>query len=218
MSTPYINDIDFIAAFKQLMEKRHIDSGVVAEFISLWRSLENSPRLPCPLCYAAGGWGELSAPEPRAGVLQATCFRCNTSIPIGTQKVERPRRSREPTGPGKVLPTGNVRWELIFTNGPDKGSWIWRLLRIDGSIEQMSEPKPDFGRAMRDAMKNGFKPSEDFWVIKRQNWITYFDRGRIAATGPNEQIISRGPERSGARGKATKAPSPGAMASKTSEQ
>jgi hypothetical protein len=183
-------EADYVGAFKVLMEKRRINGSVIEEFISLWRSLQPNPaRLPCPICYAVGGWGKLGAPELKGAVFQVKCMRCKTSISIASAKPERTESARAFSDATPPTPTGNVRWEVIFSAGPAKGSWTWRLMRIDGSIEQTSEAKLTFGEAIRDAMKKGFRPRQDFWVIKRQNWITCFDHGRIVSTDPTGEVF-----------------------------
>jgi hypothetical protein len=186
--------VDYVSAFKSLMESRRVEAAVIDDFIALWWSLPpNSSRMPCPLCYAAGGWGNLGPIEERSRALQVKCARCKTEIRLGQIGGERRSKRREEPASRKPPKTGNVRWELLFSNGPGAGAWSWRLLRIDGSIEQMSEGKPTFGMAVRDAMQNGFSPKRDFWAIKRQDWITAFHEGRIISSGPNDELIQTQP-------------------------
>ena len=39
--------------------------------------------------------------------------------------------------------------------------WLWRVLNVDGTIERQSEEFSDFGRAVHDAIRKGFSPSDN---------------------------------------------------------
>jgi hypothetical protein len=84
-----------------------------------------------------------------------------------------------------------VSWELVCHI--DEGhSWTWRRLKIDGSIELTSSPLSDFGTAVGDALKHGFRPKEQHWVVKSKNWTSHFHPGDtpISIT-PNGQAVTR---------------------------
>src|SRR4030095_2848554 len=127
MTDTVLVEADYVSAFKALMEKRRINGSVTEEFISLWRSLQpNAARLPCPICYAVGGWGKLGAPELKGTLFQVKCMRCKTSIPIASAKPERTESARAFSDATPPTPTGNVRREIIFSSRPATGSWTWR--------------------------------------------------------------------------------------------
>src|SRR5262245_34271617 len=111
-----LGEADYVGAFKTLMEKRQVNGSVIEEFISLWRSLQPNPaRLPCPLCYAAGGWGKLGAPELRGAVFHLKCMRCKSSIPIASPKTAQTPNAQAVSGSQRPTPTANIRWEIIFS-------------------------------------------------------------------------------------------------------
>jgi hypothetical protein len=84
-----------------------------------------------------------------------------------------------------------VAWELICHNG-DNHAWTWRRLGVDGSIEQTSAPLGDFGAAVGDALKHGFSPKTQHWIVKSKDWTTHFHPGDtpISIT-PNDEAAPR---------------------------
>ena len=194
MSVEPNDQFDYPGAFRALMERSGAASAVIEEYLVRWNVMRgNGSRAPCPICYVAGGWGDVGPPERQGVGYAVSCSNCKVSIPVAERQ---PRVDTiDARGPAQPLKGSHVRWELVFANGPGPGSWTWRSLGIDGSIEQTSEPHQSFGKAIRDAMDAGFSPKRDVWVIKRQNWITTFHRGSIVSTGPNDQVIGREPRR-----------------------
>ncbi len=68
-----------------------------------------------------------------------------------------------------------VNWAFILH---DENQWIWRQLRIDGSIELHSSSQfPGFGVAVVDAIKHGFSPKEQHWVMTNKTGTTHFHPG-----------------------------------------
>src|SRR5262249_18576906 len=71
-----------------------------------------------------------------------------------------------------------ARWEFLH----DGDAWIWRVFRIDGSIENMSEPMAVFGKALIDAVRHGFRPQQTHWTISDKGGVTHFAPGAAPVT------------------------------------
>jgi hypothetical protein len=61
-----------------------------------------------------------------------------------------------------------------FIGHAKKNQWTWRQLSIDGSIAHISSPLSDFGAAISDAIKHGFRPKEHHWVVTNKTGTTHF--------------------------------------------
>jgi len=83
---------DYAAAFSHALRQRLVPSATIEIFVRTWNSLPpGTTKLPCPICYAAGGWGALNPiPEKRDGSEFVTCARCKNAIAV----------SRSPGQPG----------------------------------------------------------------------------------------------------------------------
>jgi hypothetical protein len=80
---PLPEDLDYIGAFKAEMQKRGIRRAMIDEFMELWHCIPlTHPRLPCPICYAAGGWGQIDGVHVDGGNRFVRCRRCRNSIPL----------------------------------------------------------------------------------------------------------------------------------------
>lgn len=92
-----------------------------------------------------------------------------------------------------------VAWAFILH---DENQWIWRQLRIDGSIEFHSSSRlPGFGVAVVDAIKHGFSPKEQHWVVTNKTGTTHFHpRRKPISILPDHLQSVRAPA---ARGKAS---------------
>jgi hypothetical protein len=69
------------------------------------------------------------------------------------------------------------RWELILRENGSQG-WSWRRIGIDGSVETASGSYPNFGLAIGDAVKNGFRAKDQEWTIRTQKSTTHFPPGK----------------------------------------
>jgi hypothetical protein len=92
-------------------------------------------------------------------------------------------------------PDTPVHWELIhLPNGSD--TWAWQRLKIDGSIELTSSPLSDFGTAVADALKHGFRPKEHHWIVKSKSSVTHFHPGQTpVSVRPGHQVAQHFLER-----------------------
>jgi hypothetical protein len=58
---------------------------------------------------------------------------------------------------------GNVhRWRFILH--PDD-CWSWQRLNADGSVDDVSRIYLEFGKAVANAIANGFVPKKHHWVV-----------------------------------------------------
>ena len=64
-----------------------------------------------------------------------------------------------------------MHWQ--FVRQPS-GSWTWRRMAGDGSIEQASPLYEDYGRAVTAAVENGFRPKIDRWTVHTGRSITQY--------------------------------------------
>jgi len=82
--TPPAGIPDYAEAFRHALTQRRVPAAQIDTFIRAWKSLPpGTTKLPCPICYAAGGWGALNpAPEKRDGVEFVSCGRCKNSIAV----------------------------------------------------------------------------------------------------------------------------------------
>jgi hypothetical protein len=67
------------------------------------------------------------------------------------------------------------RW--IFTEGPGQEGWSWRATSPDDGIDRDSTGFPDYGAMVHDALKHGFHPSLEHWVIVSAHGTTHFEPG-----------------------------------------
>jgi hypothetical protein len=44
--------------------------------------------------------------------------------------------------------------------------WTWRLVASDGAIVSESEQFNTYGDAVGDAIRKGFRPSDDHWIVE----------------------------------------------------
>ena len=62
-----------------------------------------------------------------------------------------------------------MHWQFVLHTS---GSWTWRRLAGDGSIEQISPLLEDYGRAVTAAVENGFRPEIHRWAVQTDRSIT----------------------------------------------
>ena len=77
-----------------------------------------------------------------------------------------------------------AHWQFVLERAGAAKSWTWRQMRVDGAIERISESCPYFGRAVMSAVRNGFQPKRDSWVIIAGETCTHFAPGQLPASIP----------------------------------
>ena len=56
--------------------------------------------------------------------------------------------------------------------------WTWRLLGADGCIEHQASGFEQYGLALEDAIRNGFRPKEDDWIVDAAHEVTHHEHGQ----------------------------------------
>jgi hypothetical protein len=96
------------------------------------------------------------------------------------------------------------RWWFTEYTKQEPTRWTWRLLRVDGSIEQQSAEFASYGAAVRDAIINGFRPTQDHWVIESTHAVVHYEHGQhsvvVAKLGEKSRLV---PPRQASRRKAS---------------
>jgi hypothetical protein len=77
------------------------------------------------------------------------------------------------------------RWWFKEQRELGSKSWTWRVLTVDGLIEQTSREFRDYGAAMHDAIVNGLRPDTDHWIIESEHHTTHFEQGKRPVNVPN---------------------------------
>jgi hypothetical protein len=83
------------------------------------------------------------------------------------------------------------RWLFIEHTQHSRTRWTWRLLRIEGSIEQHSAEFESYGAAVRDALINGFSPAEDHWIIESRHAVVHYEHGQHSLVVPKKDNHGR---------------------------
>jgi hypothetical protein len=68
-------------------------------------------------------------------------------------------------------------WQFIEHALPS-GRWTWRLVKLDNTIEKTSAEFRSYGDVVGDAIRHGFRPSEDDWVVESLHTVARFSRQR----------------------------------------
>jgi hypothetical protein len=74
--------------------------------------------------------------------------------------------------------------------------WTWRTIAADGGILKQSAPFKDYGQAVVDAIKHGFRPTSDYWAIETAHSIARFAHGQRSAFIPKIDRKPLAPSRS----------------------
>lgn len=75
------------------------------------------------------------------------------------------------------LPDMPRRW--VFMQHKDQPLlWTWRLLGADECIEQQGSESMPYGAAVTDAIRCGFRPTEEHWIVDTPREVTHHERGK----------------------------------------
>jgi hypothetical protein len=81
-----------------------------------------------------------------------------------------------------------VRWWFKEHREPaGRARWTWRTVSVDGSIVVTSSEFKDFGVVVLDAIKGGFRPLTDHWIVETQFGTTHYKKGERAVIVPNDE-------------------------------
>jgi hypothetical protein len=68
------------------------------------------------------------------------------------------------------------RW--VFKRNEDQPMlWTWSLLGDDGWIEHQAGDFEHYGVALQDAIRNGFRPTEDHWIVENAHEVAHHEHG-----------------------------------------
>lgn len=60
--------------------------------------------------------------------------------------------------------------------------WSWRAYSAEGAVEHVSDGFKTYGAAVVDAIRNGFRPSDDHWIVETAQAVVHFAHGRHAVS------------------------------------
>src|SRR5688572_9840697 len=104
------------------------------------------------------------------------------------------------------------RW--IFTEAPDRDGWSWRTITPDGGIARVSRCFSDYGTMVSDAIRQGFKPALEHWVVISLHGTTRVEPGMPPVNVPAGSGLRRSsPDLEGMRNAAIERPDPPEMGS-----
>jgi hypothetical protein len=66
-------------------------------------------------------------------------------------------------------------WQFMEVVDGGPSTWTWRVLGPSGNLETTSEPHRNYGAAVTDAIRHGFLPSNDHWVVITSAGVTRFE-------------------------------------------
>ena len=90
----------------------------------------------------------------------------------------------------QAAPAGSASgstWHFLRDDETAPSKWTWRRMRIDGTIEQTSEPHLEFGSVIANAVEKGFKPKHDAYVVIAGEMYTHFRPGESPITVPPDR-------------------------------
>lgn len=64
-----------------------------------------------------------------------------------------------------------AKW--VFLEGP-RNEWTWRTIAPDGGIDRVSPVFSTYGTAVLDAIRQGFSPRREHWMVASSSGTTHF--------------------------------------------
>lgn len=77
-----------------------------------------------------------------------------------------------------------IRWKFIEDTENDAVHWAWHRMRVNDTIEQQSLRFTSYGAAVDDAIRCGFRPVEQHFVLVTPCTVTHFRPGDRPVTMP----------------------------------
>ena len=102
----------------------------------------------------------------------------------------------------------SMQWQFVEGYDYESTYWSWRSMSADGTIEYQSPSFASYGLAVDAAIKRGFRPREQHWVVVTRHSLVHFRPGEPALTVPivdpepsfristaatNRRLLRRGP-------------------------
>jgi hypothetical protein len=75
-----------------------------------------------------------------------------------------------------------VHWQFIEDQEHRAIYWTWRTMRGDRTIETQSPRFKSYGATVADAIRHGFQPRRQHWIVITAHGITHFRPGEPAMT------------------------------------
>lgn len=86
----------------------------------------------------------------------------------------------------------SIRWQFVEGYEAESSHWSWRIVNVDGSMDSQSPPFGTYGLAVSDAIRSGFQPRQQHWVVATRHTVTHFRPGQPPLTVPVEDRKSTG--------------------------
>jgi hypothetical protein len=67
-----------------------------------------------------------------------------------------------------------VQWQFVEVSAAPKSRWYWRKFLASSALETVSEEFSDYGLAVSDALRHGFKPKRHHWSVVTPNATTHY--------------------------------------------
>jgi hypothetical protein len=102
----------------------------------------------------------------------------------------------------------STQWQFVESYDYERTYWSWRSMYPDGTIEFQSPSFGTYGLAVDAAIKRGFRPREQHWVVVTRHSLVHFRPGEPSVTvpiadpepslrtrtaGTNRRVARRGP-------------------------
>lgn len=69
-----------------------------------------------------------------------------------------------------------ILWQFVLHKNGASEVWTWRRSRMDGApLEVSAEAHPNYGKVINDAIRHGFRPQQEPWVVTDSVSITHFE-------------------------------------------
>ena len=82
-------------------------------------------------------------------------------------------------------PDSLVQWQFVEVPATPRSRWRWRKLLVSPELETVSEEFADYGLAVCDALRHGFKPKRQHWSTVTAHGTTHYQPGGDAVAIPN---------------------------------
>src|SRR5688572_7662805 len=84
-----------------------------------------------------------------------------------------------------VQPDLLVQWQFVEVSAAPKSRWYWRKFLASSALETLSEEFSDYGLAVSDALRHGFKPKRHPWSVVTPRATTHYAPSGDPVVVPN---------------------------------
>ena len=78
-----------------------------------------------------------------------------------------------------------VEWQFVEVSAPPESRWRWKKIVGPDALETVSRDFEDYGLAVCDALRHGFKPKRQRWSTVTRHGTTRYEAGGETAAVPN---------------------------------